>query len=64
MPHATNSEPTYFTRDEVAQHNVVDDCWVISVNKQVLNITDLVQKHKGIELRSSNLSLMSALDRL
>jgi hypothetical protein len=36
----------YFSSEEVAQHNVSDDCWVSYFNK-VYNLTALIREHRG-----------------
>ena len=35
-----------YTREEVAQHNTEEDCWVI-VGEQVLQLEDFLEDHPG-----------------
>ncbi|KAK7909468.1 hypothetical protein WMY93_014152 [Mugilogobius chulae] len=40
------NRPKYFTPAEVSAHNVAEDLWVCFLG-QVLDLTDLAQRHKG-----------------
>jgi cytochrome b involved in lipid metabolism len=40
------SKLPYFSRDEIAQHNVATDCWV-SFFGLVHDLTPLIKEHKG-----------------
>ena len=40
-----NKEKVY-SREEVRQHNTVDDCWII-IREQVYDVTELVNSHPG-----------------
>lgn len=37
---------TFYTIEEVNQHNKSEDCWVIS-NSKVYNVTNFINKHPG-----------------
>ena len=40
------SKEKVYSREEVRQHNTVDDCWII-IREQVYDVTELVKSHPG-----------------
>ena len=50
MGHCLSSPKTnkYFTTDEVSQHNIENDCWLIANNK-VYDVTHFINKHVGMK---------------
>ena len=50
MGHCLSSSKTntYFTTDEVSQHNIDNDCWLIANNK-VYDVTHFLNKHVGMK---------------
>jgi len=43
---ASQRKLPYYSREEVAEHNVPNDCWVSFFGK-VYDLTPLIEKHRG-----------------